>query len=316
VLLLDMNYARDTTSGGEGLDLLRGLRASGIDAPVVVMTAWGSVELAVEAMRRGASDFVQKPWDNTQLLDVICRFGMQGRQSRSDIDIARSVQQNLQGRADKHVSSLDYAGQCLPIGHVGGDYFDFLDIGPETLGVALADVSGKGMSAALLMAHLQAALRSHCSLAGDPESLTARLNRIFWESSPCEQYATLFYGAYDGASRKLRYVNAGHSAPVVLRASGTVDILDSTGLPVGMFPSWHGAVQDVRLSAGDTVAIFSDGVPEAGQAASGDFGEAGVVNCLRRYRRSPAMEVVRKILSEADRCGATDDMTAVVLHVM
>ena len=316
VLLLDMNYARDTTSGGEGLDLLRGLRASGVEAPVVVMTAWGSVELAVEAMRRGASDFVQKPWDNSRLLDVIDRYGSQGRQARADIDIARSVQQNLLGRPEKRVAGLDYAGKCLPAGHIGGDYFDFIDAGPESLGIALADISGKGVGAALLMAHLQAALRSRRDLIADPVDLTASINRVFWQSSSSEQFATLFYAVYDSATRILRYMNAGHSAPVILRANGIVETLDSTGLPVGMFPSWRGELKEAHLSSGDVVAIVSDGVLEAGHMGSEDFGEAGVIDCLRRSRRLAASEIVQWTLGNADRCGGTDDMTAVVLKVL
>ena len=316
VLLLDMNYARDTTSGGEGLDLLRGLRACGVDAPVVVMTAWGSVELAVEAMRRGASDFVQKPWDNTQLLRVIDRFGAQEAQARADIDIARNVQRNLLGRAGKRVTGLDYAGECLPIRHVGGDYFDFIDAGGEALSVAVADVSGKGVAAALLMAHLQAALRSHRDLATEPVRIVDSVNRLFWESSSSEQYATMFLGTYDGATRRLRYVNAGHPAPALYRTGGAVEALDSTGLPVGMFASWRGEMGEVTLRAGDTLAVVSDGVLEAGQEGSREFGEAGVENCLRRFCRLPASGLVQKILAEAEGCGASDDMTAVVLRIL
>src|SRR4051794_14507922 len=136
VLLLDMNYARDTTSGGEGLDLLNGLRASGVIAPVVVMTAWGSVDVAVEAMRRGAIDFVQKPWDNDRLLATIDRYG--GR-PRTDGEVARRVQQGLLGKTEARIPNLDYAGRSLPIGDVGGDYFDFIDVRDGALGIALAD---------------------------------------------------------------------------------------------------------------------------------------------------------------------------------
>jgi sigma-B regulation protein RsbU (phosphoserine phosphatase) len=280
------------------------------------MTAWGSVELAVEAMRRGASDFVQKPWDNTQLLDVIDRFGTEARQESSDIDIARNVQHKLFGRATKQVTGLDYAGQCLPVGHVGGDYFDFLDLGPETLGVALADVSGKGMGAALLMAHLQAALRSHRDLALEPELLVERINQLFWESSSSEQYATLFFCTYDGRSRTLRYINAGHSAPILLKHNRAVESLDSTGLPVGMFPSWRGTTRELMFRTGDTLAVVSDGVLEAGNKSDSDFGDAGVTNCLRRFHRYPAAELIQRLLTEAGSCGAADDMTAVVLRVV
>ena len=118
---LDMNYARDTTSGREGLDLLHGLRASGVHAPVVVMTAWGSVDLAVEAMRRGASDFAQKPWDNLGCSTKSMRTAHRQSGERTDMEIARNVQQNLLGRSGKEIDGLDYAGRCLPAGDIGGD---------------------------------------------------------------------------------------------------------------------------------------------------------------------------------------------------
>jgi serine phosphatase RsbU (regulator of sigma subunit) len=240
-----------------------------------------------------------------RLLDVIDRYGSQGRQARADIDIARNVQQNLLGRAGKRIAGLDYAGKCLPLGPIGGDYFDFLDTGPGSLGVALADISGKGVAAALLMAHLNAGLRGHRDLTSDPLRLTECVNRVFWESSSSEQYATLFYGVYESEKRTLRYINGGHSAPVVLRARGSVESLDSTGLPVGMFGSWHGEMLELQLFEGDTIAIVSDGVLEAGQVKSADFGESGVVNCLRRSRNASAEETVRRILSEADHCAQT-----------
>jgi phosphoserine phosphatase RsbU/P len=314
VLLLDLNYGRDTTSGREGLDLLRGLRASGVHAPVVVMTAWGSIELAVEAMRRGASDFVQKPWDNSRLLEKIGLYASQATQVRTDIEIARNVQQNLLGRCHTPVAGLDYAGRCLPVGEIGGDYFDFLPLKSGGLCAALADVSGKGISAALLMAHLQSGLHSRPELVTEPHDLISAMNRVFWESSPPEQYATLFYGVYE--SGVLHYVNAGHASPVLLRADGSHETLESTGMPVGMFPAWRGEQRSVRLNSGDRLAIVSDGVMEAGLRQDSDFGEEGVARCLRRYARSCAASIVERLLSEAGQGGVEDDMTAVVLSAI
>ena len=296
LLLVDMNYARDTTSGGEGLDLLEGLRASGISAPVVVMTAWGSVDLAVQAMRRGATDFVEKPWDNARLLDTIDQHGAQARRVRSDIEIARTVQQRLLGRAGTPIQGLDYAGSCLPIGDIGGDYFDFLDTPDGDLGVALADVSGKGIAAALLMAHLQAALRSHMDLAGSPAALVESINRVFWQSSPVEQYATLCYAVYRPVDRVLTYVNAGHAAPVLLRSDGSSEMLDSTGTPVGMFSAWRGEERSIQLGAGDRVVILSDGVLEAGLQKGREFGHGGVIRCGAANRGNAAEMTADRLL--------------------
>lgn len=311
LLLLDMNYTQDTTSGGEGLDLLQRLRVSGVKAPVVVMTAWGSIALAIEAMRRGAADFVEKPWDNARLLEIVGRFGSQRKQAETDIQIAQSVQQNLLGRATKAIHKLDYAGRCLPIREVGGDYFDFLDVEGEALGIALADVSGKGFAAALLMAHLQAALRSYADRANNPDALVDAINHVFWQSTSTEHYATLFYGVYERGS--LRYVNAGHSAPLIIRADGAVEGLDSTGMPVGMFAAWRGEASTLRLYPGDKLVLVSDGVLEAGVQADREFGHRGIVACCARQS---AADTVDRILTQAARCGAEDDMTAVVLNVL
>ena len=311
VVLVDMNYARDTTSGGEGLSLIEGLRASGVNAPVVVMTAWGSIDLAVEAMRRGASDFVQKPWDNARLLDTIQQQAAKARLERTDIEIAKTVQQKLQGRA----TQAYYAGRCLPIGDIGGDYYDFLELEGGMLGIALADVSGKGISAALLMAHLQAALRSRADLLDSPAALVQSINRVFWQSSPTEQYATLFYAVYDPQTRTLTYVNAGHGEPVLMKQSGRAK-LEGSGVPVGLFPIWRGKATQLTLSRGDRLAIVSDGVLEAGLNTSREFGYEGVVRCLERNRAANADSAATQLLAEASVSGADDDMTAVVLDVL
>jgi sigma-B regulation protein RsbU (phosphoserine phosphatase) len=313
LLLLDMNYARDTTSGGEGLDLITGLRSSGVHAPVVVMTAWSSVEIAVEAMRRGAIDFVQKPWDNRRLLATIDRYGSQPER---DTDVARRVQQTMLGRCEVPVAGLDYAGRSMPLGPIGGDYYDFIDPGDGSLGIALADVSGKGVSAALLMAHLQSGLRSRPDLVKCPVQMMDAVNHVFWKSSPSEQYATVFYGVYSPESRILHYVNAGHSAPLLLRASGAVETLESTGMPVGMFGAWHGEAQSVRLIKGDRIAIISDGVVEAGLREEREFGVEGIADTLRKCSRKNASETAEAILCEAGRRGTDDDMTAVVLNAV
>ena len=163
LILMDLNYARDTTSGAEGLDLLSSLEEQDNAAPIIVMTAWGNVELAVEAMRRGACDFVQKPWDNARLLATIGKQAAAAserakskRRVSSELEIARNVQQKLFPHQSRRLAGIDYAGQCVPAREVSGDYYDFLEIGANGLGFVLADVSGKGVAAALLMANLQA----------------------------------------------------------------------------------------------------------------------------------------------------------------
>ena len=137
---------------------------------------------------------------------------------------------------------------------------------------------------------------------------------VFWESSPPEQYATLFYGVYENGV--LHYVNAGHASPVLLRADGSHETLESTGMPIGMFPAWRGEQRSVTLSPGDRLAIVSDGVIEAGLRQDSDFGEEGVLRCLRRYARIPQLRLSSGCLSEAGQCGVEDDMTIVVLSAI
>src|ERR1700680_1487936 len=160
LILMDLNYGRDTTSGQEGLDRLPSLQAQQNAAPIVVMTAWGSIDLAVEAMRRGAADFVQKPWDNARLLATLDKQADNVRRARSEMEIARNVQQKLFPRKTAASGDIEYAGRCAPARNVSGDYYDFLDLGHGRLGIVLADVSGKGVPAALLMANLQACFRT------------------------------------------------------------------------------------------------------------------------------------------------------------
>jgi serine phosphatase RsbU (regulator of sigma subunit) len=234
---------------------------------------------------------------------------------RTGSEVARRVQQTLFGRSETPIPNLDYAGRSLPAGDIGGDLYDFIDLGEGNLGVVLADVSGKGVGAALLMAHLQAGLRSRSNLASRPTQLIEAVNEVFWRCSPSEPFATVFYGVFRSECRTLRYVNAGNSAPVLLRAAGTYDTLESTGMPVGMFGMWHGEARTVRLAPGDKLAMISDGVTEAGSRDDCDFGEIGVVNALRRCTRRTAAETADFILAQAALLGPEDDMTSVVLNV-
>ncbi len=225
LILADLNYTRDTTSGEEGLDLLVGLESQGNTAPLIVMTAWGSIDLAVEAMRRGACDFVQKPWDNERVLAAIRKQANSERRRQSELDIAATVQQKLFPRGMRHLSTIDYAGQCVAARGIGGDYYDFLDLGPNTsndsLGFVLADVSGKGVPAALLMANLQACFRTQAaSGVRRPAELLEAVHRHFYSSTGSDRFATLFFGSFNDQTRRISYVNCGHCAPLLLRPSG------------------------------------------------------------------------------------------------
>lgn len=325
VILMDLNYARDTTSGEEGLDLLNRLQESRVSAPVVVMTAWGSVELAVKAMQRGASDFVQKPWNNARLLEVMEKQSSQARerqraerQARSEIEIARNVQQRLFPQDGTQVGALEYAGLCVPARDVSGDYYDFFDSGTAGMSFVLADVSGKGIAAALLMANLQAAFRSQYELGRtEPSALVPIVHRLFFSATPPEHYATLFYASFDSRSSTLKYVNCGHLPPLLLRASGELERLEATATVLGLFAPWAGEQRAVRLNSGDVLLLFSDGVTEAGFEKNADFGEDRVIALSRSYSNLPIRECIERISDELQAYSPIpgDDRTLVGFRV-
>ena len=316
LILMDLNYARDTTSGQEGLDLITRLSAQNNTAPIVVMTAWSNVELAVEAMRRGASDFVQKPWDNARLLDTIRKQSK--RHEQSEMELARHVQQKLFPQKTIAMSTITYAGHCVPARVVSGDYYDFIEAGSGLLAFVLADVSGKGMAAALLMANLQASFRSQSNLTlGDPGALLNAVNKLFYDSTPAEHYATLFFGLYDDRLRELRYINCGHLAPVVLRANGDVERLDATATVLGLFAQWECEQQKTALNAGDNLVLFSDGLTDAGIETDREFGEDRLVALLQATRKDSVERWVERVIESVHNYSPgsqTDDVTVIAIR--
>ena len=297
-LLLDLNYTRDTTSGQEGLALVRELQRTQPALPLIAMTAWGSVELAVEAMREGARDFVLKPWDGEKLLRTLERHG-RPRPEGVDLQRAGRVQARFRSLSAPAGGSLECAGACDEAGTVGGDVFDVLDLAPGHLGLLVGDASGRGVSGALLVAYLQAAIRTQSSRAvGDLAGFVGSVNRVFYDRTAPEHFATLFFAVWDEAVSQLRYVNCGHPAPVVLRADGgTVERLQPTGSALGLFEEARPSVAEVALRPGDVVAGFTDGVAEA-QGAGGDFGEERIVSALVRARELPLADLPATLLAE------------------
>ena len=327
LVLMDLNYTRDTTSGAEGLELLGRLRALPQAPDVVVMTAWGTIELAVEAMRLGARGFVLKPWDNAALAHTLraqieerarrreVELGERGAAER-DLALARRVQRQLLPRTGPPLATLEYAGDCREAGAVGGDGYDFLDLGPGTVGLMLTDTSGKGMGAALLMANLQATLRAEFARGGLdlPRRLEA-VNALFLASTAPEHYATLFFGCYDDAARRLVYANCGHNPPLVLRADGSCERLLPTAPVMGLIADWTCEEAEVDIAPGDRLVVFSDGVTEARNAREEEFGEARLVEAVLREGPRPLALLPAAILAAVEGFTGTpqaDDVTLLV----
>jgi sigma-B regulation protein RsbU (phosphoserine phosphatase) len=279
------------------------------------MTAWGNIELAVEAMRCGASDFIQKPWDNARLLETIDKQSR--RREKTEMDLARHVQRKLFPQQQIPLTTLEYAGKCIPAREVSGDYYDFLDLESGKAAFILADVSGKGMAAALLMANLQASFRSQFELAArDPLGLVKSVNGLFFEATPPEHYATLFYGQYDDARRELTYLNCGHLPPILVRADGTLERLDSSGTVLGMFRTWNGEAHRVWIGRGDTLALFTDGVTEAGVEVDREYGEERLIAMLGVLRSESVERTLDRIVDSVKSFSGTyqsDDITLILL---
>jgi phosphoserine phosphatase RsbU/P len=319
-VLMDLNYTRDTTSGEEGLDVLTRLASISGSPPVIVMTAWGSIELAVEAMKRGARDFVTKPWDNRELLATIGRNTEKEpvRYARNELEVASQVQRKLWPGEAIALSNLALSGHCRPVGAVGGDTFDFVPLGAGQLAFSLADVSGKGLPAALLMASLQAILRSGVGHgAADLAGFLEVANRHFFESTEPHHYATLFFAAYDETSHTLRYVSCGHPPAILVAHGASVRKLEATAYAFGMFEKLLPEVEQVRLDPGAALLLYSDGILEATSPDGEELGEAGLIaTALDFLRAEPLAPAFPRLLVghvvEGLGFQQTDDMTLVL----
>jgi sigma-B regulation protein RsbU (phosphoserine phosphatase) len=237
------------------------------------------------------------------------------RRVAQEMDIARQVQAKLLPQKAPVLKTIDYAGACIQARAVGGDYYDFLDLGEGRVGFVLADVAGKGISAALLMANLQAHLRSQSAIFSHDFSQTLeRVNRMFFESTESNAYATLFIGVYEDESRRLRYVNCGHNPPVILHGD-QVEGLHSTTTVLGMFEDWRCQVAETCLHPNDILAICTDGVLEAANAAGDEFGEAGLVAALRSGRERKAHELLESVIAAVKQFAPgeqADDLTLLI----
>jgi sigma-B regulation protein RsbU (phosphoserine phosphatase) len=342
ILLIDLNYARDTTSGREGLDVLSRLKEMEDPPPVVAMTGWATVGLAVETMQYGVSDFVEKPWTNTRLLEILQKQISLGRDRREtrrreaveararkeallhqqeqerEIAEAKAIQEKLLPRDIPQMPGYEIASVWQSAQLVGGDYFDILPLDEKTFGLCIADVAGKGMPAALLMSNLQAAVRGLASAALAPDLLCSRLNSLIFRNTASDRFITFFYAQLDGPIGRLDYVNAGHNAPFVVHADGSHERLREGGTVLGVFDSRIYERGSAQLSAGDRVVLFTDGITEACSPADEEFGEARLLGVLKEHRGLSAEKLQSKILAVVAEFSGNhwqDDATLLVLAV-
>jgi serine phosphatase RsbU (regulator of sigma subunit)/catechol 2,3-dioxygenase-like lactoylglutathione lyase family enzyme len=238
------------------------------------------------------------------------------RRLAHELSIARQVQARLFPQRFPSCSTLEYTGICSQARQVGGDYYDFMSLGERRLGLVIGDIAGKGIAAALLMANLQAYLRSQCAVALDqPQRLLNSVNQLFYENTAASAYTTLFFAEYHDELRRLRYANCGHLAGLLLRRDDSIERLESTCTVLGLFADWDCSIAECRLFDGDLLLLYTDGVTESFNDAGDEFGEEGVLSSLRRHRHLLPEQMVQEILADVQDFGSKeqhDDVTLVV----
>ena len=238
------------------------------------------------------------------------------RRAAQELEIAKHVQAKLFPQMLPHLPSLDYAGTCIQARQVGGDYYDFLNLGQGRLGLVIGDIAGKGIAAALLMANLQANLRSQCVIALDqPQHLLRSVNKLFCENTTDGAFATLFFAEYDDSSGRLRYANCGHLSALLLRSHDSLEQLNSTGTVLGLFREWDCSIEERWLFSGDTFVLYTDGITEAFNDAGEEFGEQRLVEALLRNRELPPKALMTSIVEEVRRFSPHeqhDDITLII----
>jgi serine phosphatase RsbU (regulator of sigma subunit) len=274
-------------------------RFEDLDRNSFALVSLDEVSRAIEAQRRAIAEKLESE-----------------RRAAHELEIAKQVQLRLFPQTLPSVKTLAYAGMCIQAREVGGDYYDFLSLGRGRLGLVLGDISGKGIAAALLMANLQANLRTQYAAALDePERFLRSVNDLFYENTADSAYASLFFGEYDDHTQRLRYANCGHLSALLLRCNNTLERLDSTCTVLGLFKDWTCSMAECRLFSGDTLALYTDGITESFSGAGEEFGEQRLIETLRRHRELPPQALLDSIVEEVRRFSPHeqhDDITLIV----
>ncbi|HET9742220.1 MAG TPA: SpoIIE family protein phosphatase [Terriglobales bacterium] len=325
LLIMDLNYTLDTTSGTEGLDLISSIRKLDTAVPVLVITAWGTIELAVEALQRGASDFIQKPWTNAQLVqkarDLIQRAESTRKarvQAEEEQQESVEIQRKLLSLKLPEQAGLTVSGDSRSMRYVGGDYCHLTPLTASKFAVSIADVAGKGVPGALLTASLRGLEKSFVTHDVHPQQLCSSLNDALTEIMPLGKFVSFFFAVIDTQSRTLCYSNAGHNPPVLARADGSVLELRTGGGVLGLFQDWTYEQTQLKLQSGDRLALYTDGITEAESPYDEEFGAARVREIVAANRHASAQEIQRALMQAVStHCEDRfqDDATIVVIAV-
>jgi phosphoserine phosphatase RsbU/P len=332
LLLMDLNYTGDTTSGREGMDLLARVRQHDELLPVIAMTGWGSVDLAVEAMRSGVCDFVQKPWDNRQLLSTLRAEIEKGRVRRQERQIAarqfseaQRIQRKLLPATLPQIDGCELAASWQPAAGVGGDCYDAIAFRHCRVALSIADVVGKGIPAALLMSNLQAAVRAFAGETTGPGELCQQVNRILCGNIAEGRFISFFYCVVDTEHGTLTYANAGHYPPLLIRGDGSVERLTAGGPVLGIFNDAAYEERQVRIASGDRLVLFTDGITDVRRAGADehaanydDFGEDRLVALTRDHRACRACVLQERVSAAVSAFAGgefQDDATLIVAAI-
>lgn len=322
LVLLDLNYRLDTTSGREGLDLLAQIREANASVPLLVMTAWANTEIAIEAMRRGACDFVIKPWTNQVLVESITRHARRAAEARLrerryayEVEQVREMFHRFVPEEVAGAPGIDIAATSENLEAVGGDYFEVLHQANKTA-ICVGDVIGKGFSAAFLLSSLHASVKPLLKQMPEPAEMCARLNASLCELDLNGRFISLVYGVLDRESRLFGYSNAGHNPPLLVREN-SVEQLSAGGRILGLKESSYSA-DTIQLQSGDRLIFYTDGITETRNAEGEEFGADRLSEAASRCRTLPAAEMKQELLNAARRHGNgrfEDDATVIVLTI-
>ena len=296
-----VHNAADSPLLGEESPIWGGVstRFRDIDGNIFSLVSFDEVTHALEAQRRATAAKLEVE-----------------RRAVQELEIANEVQCRLFPQLRPPIHSLDYCGRCFPARAVGGDYYDFLDLGPDRFGLVIGDVSGKGIAAALLMANLQANLRSQCAISLDqPQRLLCAVNQLFSQNTPDGAFATLFLADYHVPTGRLRYINCGHPPALILRHDDSIDRLDATATVLGIFKKWDCELGERTIHPGDTLVLYTDGITESFNEARDEFGEDRLIESLLRHRAQPSQSLLQNIVADVRQFSPDeqhDDITLII----
>lgn len=302
--------------GLNGFDVCQKLRSDGLLTPIVMLTAQDQEAKRVEGFDVGADDYVTKPFSVRELLSRV--RAILRRSLSKELDEARQIQEKLLPAEIPQIRGCRIAGAWLPARVVGGDYFDVLKFDDDTVALCIADVSGKGLPAALLMANLQATVKAYASKQMRPREMCETINRVMYDNIARNKFITFFYAMLFADQMQLIYSNAGHNPPIVSARDGSAMLLERGGAVLGVFKEWQYEEGQISLEYGDRFVLYTDGITEARNGAGEEFGETRLLEMLTRTHTIHATGLTQCVIDAATNFSNRefdDDLTVLAVSI-